>query len=226
MPPNDHDPAAAEPASPDRLAGASPSEIPGDVPTRRPASTLWPLLAAGGFMLIGVLVLQYLGRTPPPILDGPMPDTELIGLLNADAELSDAEVAGRVVVYHFWGTWCPPCREEYPAFAELAAGYQGVEDVRIVSVSCSPAEEKDLDALREDTRQYLQQLGRETMPVYCDPTAYTRIQILNLLGTGGFSYPTTILVDKRGTVRAFYAGMTDMEQLQEEIESLRKQPFS
>ena len=224
MPPYEPNPAdsprdAANPAAP----GTGPSPpIASDIQTRRPATVHWPLAAAGLFMLVGIMALLYIGRTPPPILNAPMPDTELIGLLNSDAELSDAEVAGRVVVYHFWGTWCPPCRAEYPDFAAMTGSYSGSKDVRIVSVSCSPGEETDLEKLREQTRGYLQELGVAAMPVYCDPTAYTRIQILRLMGTSGFAYPTTILVDKRGIVREFHSGMTDMEDLKDQIEELRE----
>lgn len=177
-------------------------------------------------MLIGLLLLLYLGRTPPPILDSPMPDPELIGLLNSDAYLDRSEVAGRVVVYHFWGTWCPPCRVEYPEFAAMAADYTGADDVRIVSVSCSPGAEENIEKLREETQAYLQELGVGNMPIYCDPKATTRIQVLNLLGTGSFGYPTTILVDKRGIVRDFTTGYhpSGIEHLRDQIETLRAAP--
>jgi thiol-disulfide isomerase/thioredoxin len=40
---------------------------------------------------------------------------------------------GKTLVVNFWATWCPPCREEMPAFSRLQERYaaQGVQFVGI-----------------------------------------------------------------------------------------------
>jgi cytochrome c biogenesis protein CcmG, thiol:disulfide interchange protein DsbE len=42
-----------------------------------------------------------------------------------DGRLSLAELRGHVAVINFWASWCYPCKQEAPAFAEAAARYRG-----------------------------------------------------------------------------------------------------
>ena len=37
-----------------------------------------------------------------------------------------AGFAGRIVVLHFWASWCPPCVEEMKALQSLSAELQGL----------------------------------------------------------------------------------------------------
>lgn len=52
-----------------------------------------------------------------------LPGFSLPVLGGGEAHLSDQ--AGRVVLVHFFATWCEPCREELPALARLAAAHPG-----------------------------------------------------------------------------------------------------
>ncbi len=45
-----------------------------------------------------------------------------------------AEWKGKVLVLNFWATWCPPCREEIPAFQELQERY-GAQGLQFVGVA-------------------------------------------------------------------------------------------
>ena len=54
-----------------------------------------------------------------------------------------ADFAGRYVVYDFWATWCPDCREDVPAMKELYAKYG--DKVTFVGISFDTEPEK-LDA--------------------------------------------------------------------------------
>jgi thiol-disulfide isomerase/thioredoxin len=42
-----------------------------------------------------------------------------------------AELGGRVVLVHFWATWCPPCVDELPGLLETAREHPGVELVAV-----------------------------------------------------------------------------------------------
>ena len=41
---------------------------------------------------------------------------------------------GKTLVINFWATWCPPCREEMPAFSRLQTKYaaNGVQFVDLI----------------------------------------------------------------------------------------------
>lgn len=48
-----------------------------------------------------------------------------------------AEFRGRVLVVHFWASWCVPCRQEFPALSSIAAelGPRGLSVVGVAADS-------------------------------------------------------------------------------------------
>ena len=56
---------------------------------------------------------------------------------------TQADFAGKYVVYDFWATWCPDCREDVPAMKDLYAKYG--DKVTFVGISFDTDPEK-LDA--------------------------------------------------------------------------------
>ena len=43
-----------------------------------------------------------------------------------------SSLKGKVVVLHFWGTWCPSCRHELPQFEKLQRAFSGRRDLVFV----------------------------------------------------------------------------------------------
>ena len=175
-------------------------------------------------MLLGTLVLVWLG-TPrgTPVVGQPLPALDLRPLANVDAAPTRESLSGKVVVLHFWGTWCPPCRAEFPEFVKLANKFENESRVAIVSVSCSGGPEYNLDKLKSETESFLSNVA-PGMKTYCDPAAMTRTQIAMLLSGGTIGYPTTIISDAEGKIAQVLPGYRDgeMAELENRIESMLK----
>lgn len=189
--------------------------------------SLWPLGLAGLFMLCGILVLVYIGRDTARLMNGPLGEIELVPLLKAGDKSLVASPTGKVLVVHFWGTWCPVCRKEFPAFVELHKKFQSRPDVTVLSVGCLQATSGSLEQLRTETEDYLRSMDVD-MPIYADPNLFTRGRITRMLAAGGFGYPFTLVVDKQGIVRDYWMGGKTgaMKEVDKLIEQLANESLS
>ncbi|MDP1896768.1 MAG: TlpA disulfide reductase family protein, partial [Sulfurimicrobium sp.] len=43
-----------------------------------------------------------------------------------------SDLRGKVLLVHFWGTWCPPCRNEMPELQKLHQALGGSSDIQLV----------------------------------------------------------------------------------------------
>ncbi len=122
---------------------------------------------------------------------------------------SSDELRGKVAIVNFWGTWCPPCREELPLIQRLYQKYRSDPGVALVTIDYDP----DPRAVRPFVAA--RRLG---FPVLLDDGFATR----NIRG-----FPTTWFVDRDGRIayelRGLRVGELDdmVEQLVWRIESLR-----
>ena len=55
------------------------------------------------------------------------------------------DLRGRFVLLHFWATWCPPCREEFPALIETGRQLAREREFELVAVTL----DEDWGVLRE-----------------------------------------------------------------------------
>jgi thiol-disulfide isomerase/thioredoxin len=90
-------------------------------------------------------VLKVGELSPPDLatLAVPRPVDFRWSLLDLDGKPVDfASFQGRPILLNLWATWCPPCLEEMPAIANLAAseGLKG-RDVAIICVSTDESAE-------------------------------------------------------------------------------------
>jgi peroxiredoxin len=118
---------------------------------------------------------------------------------------SSSRFAGKPTVINFFATWCPPCREEIPGFAEVYNRHRekGFEMIGI--------------SLDTDTR--------ENLPVFL---AANRIEFVVLLGDqdtmrafgGVTSIPTTFFVGKDGKIRKIFQGYIGKEDFDREVREL------
>ncbi len=173
-------------------------------------------------MLLGTLALVWLGTPPASQAIGqPLPPVDLTPLLNVESAPTTNDLKGKVTVLHFWGTWCPPCRLEFPEFVELANKFADQPQALIVSVACSGGPEYDLEELKSETESYLSGVS-PGMQTYSDPAGMTRGGLAMILSGGTFGYPTTVLVDRDGNIADVMQGYREgaMRKLERQIESL------
>jgi cytochrome c biogenesis protein CcmG, thiol:disulfide interchange protein DsbE len=136
--------------------------------------------------------------------------------LTSGSPVTRADLAGRVTLLNFWGTWRPPCRDELPHMAELRQRYGGQDAFRLLAVSCPAAGEPgDVQSLREETEALLKRLQLD-LPTYYDPQSQTRAAVDRLTGEENY-YPLTVLLDRHGVIRAVWVGYrpgaeTEMER--------------
>lgn len=140
----------------------------------------------------------------------------------ADKPLEPDAVAGKVVLVNFWGTWCPPCREEFPHLVAVRKRFEANAGFLFVSVSCEMSDEPgEFAKLPEETRRYLDS-ERARFPVYCDPEGRSRLAFLRSLRQEDFTYPTSVVIGADGRIRGVWRGFRsgderDIAQLVEKL---------
>lgn len=103
-------------------------------------------------------------------------DIELKGINVPNANLKDFK--GEVIFLNFWGTWCPPCRKEWPSIEALHKDKK--ENIKFVLIAMQDKE--------EDVRKYLAE-NKYTAPVYIAQSPLTPKMLPNV-------FPSTFIVGK------------------------------
>ncbi|MFM8414287.1 MAG: TlpA family protein disulfide reductase [Planctomycetota bacterium] len=156
-------------------------------------------------LLVSLLTLLAAGCGAPP--PHPAIGTKL-GTLPiaplADLTAAPPDLAGRVTLLNFWGTWCPPCRRELPGLARLAAGLENEPRFQLVAISCAgaggPGDPADLAA---ETAEFLIR-QKLTVPafVFSDPLGADALATT----LGLTALPATYLIGPDATVRRVWIG--------------------
>ena len=131
-------------------------------------------------------------ETPEALVGAP----DLVFRDRDGAETRFAEFRGKVVVVNAWAMWCAPCRTEMPTLAQLARTYQG-RDLMVVPVNVDDNDDKIADA-----KSFID--VHEPLPFYTDRTFK-----LPFLLPGKGKMPQTVLLDRKGRIRAAFAGEAD-----------------
>ena len=126
------------------------------------------------------------------------PEIDLPTLTGGRLQLS--KLRGHPVVVSFWGTWCPPCRNEFPELvkANLAHGPSGLQ---VVAVNGRDQEMSD-----KSVQKFVDEFS-VTFQVALDQRGRARRAFL-IQGL-----PTTVFIDSGGVVRAVHRGPISREEL-------------
>jgi peroxiredoxin len=127
------------------------------------------------------------------------PDFVLTSLDGKTYQLS--ELRGQGVFLNFWGTWCPPCKEEMPYMENQ---YQVFKDrgVEIIAV--------DIDESELAVKSFVDRYGL-TFPVVIDEG-----EVVNAYDIGPL--PTTFLIDENGKIVKKITGRMDEADIKRYME--------
>ncbi len=152
---------------------------------------------ADGFADVFVDEMAGFQVLTPPI------STEGLEFFDKDGQsLKLSAFHGRVVLINFWATWCAPCLAEMPSLnrLQIALGNEDLAgaDFQVITIATGRNENADIESFF--TNQNISHLTR-----YRDPN----LRLALALGAG--SLPTTVLMDRDGSIIARLQGEADWD---------------
>jgi Peroxiredoxin len=122
-----------------------------------------------------------------------------------EGTVSLAQYKGNVVLVNFWATWCPPCREEIPAFIKVRDSLhaQGFEIIGV--------------ALDEGGSKVVVPFAQEYAISY--PLAIGDQAVTQSYG-GIRGIPASFLVDREGKIVQKYVGAIDAQTLENAVRAV------
>jgi thiol-disulfide isomerase/thioredoxin len=125
---------------------------------------------------------KALAGAPPPLAALHKQENELLGGGTGAYEKRIEALHGYPVVANVWGSWCLPCRQEFPVLQQLSAQYG--KKVAFLGVNAEDSDDAATTFLEEEPVPY---------PSYTDPDK----AILDSLGGYG-GLPDTAFYDRAG----------------------------
>ncbi|MNK40054.1 Thiol-disulfide oxidoreductase ResA [compost metagenome] len=122
-----------------------------------------------------------------------------------EGTVSLSQYKGNVVLVNFWATWCPPCREEIPAFIKVRDSLhaQGFEIIGV--------------ALDEGGASVVVPFAQEYAISY--PLAIGDQAVTQRYG-GIRGIPASFLVDREGKIVQKYVGAIDAQTLENAVRAI------
>lgn len=108
-------------------------------------------------------------------------DIELKGINAPNTNLKNLK-GDKLIFLNFWGTWCPPCREEWPTIQKLYDSKKGKID--FVLIAMQDEEEKVVKFMKDN---------KYSVPVYIAQSPISNTVLPKV-------FPTTFLLDKNGRI--------------------------
>lgn len=134
------------------------------------------------------------GRRPPEI--------DLPTLTGGRVKLS--KLRGQAVIVSFWGTWCPPCRTEFPELVKLHLKH-GQSGLYILAVNG-----RDQERNTNDVQNFVDFFS-VPFTVALDKRGSVR-RAYRIEGQ-----PTTVFIDTSGVVRRVHTGLISRDELDQGI---------
>ena len=146
--------------------------------------------------LLAVMLLTVHGQ--PTSVGRRAPEINLPTLSGGRIELS--KLRGSPVVVSFWGTWCPPCRTEFPELVDVHARYAD-HGLHVIAVNG-----RDQEYSTRDVQRFVDAFA-VNFPVALDNRGSVR-RAYRIIGQ-----PTTVFIDSYGIVRKLHTGLINRAEL-------------
>lgn len=137
--------------------------------------------------------------------------------------VQSADFEGKVVVFNFWATWCPPCVREIPDFVEVQKEFKD-KGVVFIGVSVdkprSSGDKDDVESLLSpllETKAKVESFVDKMKINY--PIVWGDSKVDKDYG-GITGIPQTYVVDKSGVIRASHLGMISKKDLLKSLKPL------
>lgn len=133
------------------------------------------------------------------------PAFKLTGLDGKQHSLPDYR--GKWLVMDFWGTWCPPCRQELPEVNKFAISVANSPDIAFLSVDCRDTETA--------VRNFIKETGY-TMPVVLSDNKIEKDYTIQ-------GYPSKVIVTPNGAMLLLEFG-ANWQAIVSQLSALSKAP--
>ncbi|PZE21982.1 redoxin domain-containing protein [Paenibacillus xerothermodurans] len=155
-------------------------------------------------LLLGVWTLwsSLYASEEKPVEGSKAPDFTLVGSDGRQHKLSDYK--GKTVMVNFWGTWCPPCKQEMPAIQSQFEKHNP-DNVAFLGVNIGES---------PITVQNFMQQHKLTFPILFDDNQETRQRY------GVMNYPTTFFIDAEGNIARIWVGEMNEDFIEQTIASI------
>lgn len=144
----------------------------------------------------------YQSRQPSVATGATAPDFSVTLADGSAAKLSD--LRGKIVLLHFWGSWCGPCRAENPHLKALYERYNA-SGFEIFSIGIEDRSEAWQRAIEKDGLTW--KWHSSDFQSFKGPIA----KLYNI-----HQIPTTFLINKQGRVMAINLSPEQMEKMLKE----------
>lgn len=132
-------------------------------------------------------------------------ETPSLTIKMGDRSVMLGELKGKVVMLHFWGTWCHSCLNELSILKSIHEDY---DNQPFALIGLAVEEEKDSKAFRKFCEQHQIRY----------PQAMVEDSVAKLFHVRGI--PTTILIDAEGNIRYRWEGERDGSTFRKAIDRL------